>query len=106
MRIRLIVATMVLGMGLSSVALAVPSGKTLTFSESPMGKVFFDGQIHKDAGVKCTECHNDGMFPKRKQGTVKITMEDIYAGRLCGVCHNGQRAFAAVGNCGRCHIRE
>ncbi len=106
MRIRLIVATMILGMGLCSVALAVPSGKTLTFSESPMGKVFFDGQIHKDAGVKCMECHNDGMFPRMKQGTVKITMEDIYAGRLCGVCHNGQRAFAAVGNCSRCHIRE
>ena len=40
-----------------------------------------------------------------KQGTIKITMEEIYAGRLCGVCHNGQRAFAPAGNCNRCHTK-
>jgi c(7)-type cytochrome triheme protein len=106
MRIRLIVATLVLGVGLCGLALAVPPGKILTFNESPMGKVVFDGQVHKDAGIQCMECHNDGMFPKMAQGTVKITMEAIYAGRLCGVCHNGQRAFATVGNCSRCHLRE
>jgi c(7)-type cytochrome triheme protein len=45
------------------------------------------------------------MFPKMKQGTITITMEEIYAGRLCGVCHNGKRAFAPAGNCSRCHIK-
>jgi c(7)-type cytochrome triheme protein len=33
-------------------------------------------------------------------------MEDIYAGRLCGVCHNGERAFGTAGNCDRCHIKQ
>jgi c(7)-type cytochrome triheme protein len=32
-------------------------------------------------------------------------MEEIYAGRLCGVCHNGKRAFSPAGNCNRCHIK-
>jgi c(7)-type cytochrome triheme protein len=41
-----------------------------------------------------------------KQGTVTITMEQIYAGKLCGVCHNGQRAFDAKSNCNRCHLSE
>jgi c(7)-type cytochrome triheme protein len=90
----------------SSIALAVPSKKTLEFNKSPMGIVTFDGTLHKEAGIKCKDCHNKGMFPKMKQGTVAITMEDIYAGKLCGVCHNGKRAFDAKGNCARCHVKE
>ncbi|NIQ95656.1 MAG: cytochrome C [Desulfuromonadales bacterium] len=86
-------------------ALAVPSGTIIEFSDNPMGKVVFNGMVHKDADIACKECHKEGLFPKMQQGTVKITMEDIYAGRLCGVCHNGQRAFAAPGNCERCHIK-
>ena len=86
-------------------ALAVSPGTVLEFKGGPMGKVMFDGKVHKDAGAVCKECHNDQMFPKMKQGTIKITMEEIYAGRLCGVCHNGKRAFAPAGNCNRCHIK-
>ncbi len=89
----------------TGVVLAVPPGRVLEFSESPMGKVVFDGKIHQEADLKCKECHNDQMFPKMKQGTVKITMAEIYAGRLCGVCHNGERAFGTQGNCNRCHIK-
>jgi len=87
-------------------ALAVSAGKVIEFNNSPMGVVKFDGQVHKDAGNKCKDCHNNEMFPKMKQGTVHITMEEIYAGHLCGVCHNGQRAFDAKGNCQRCHIKQ
>jgi c(7)-type cytochrome triheme protein len=105
MRFRLIVAALVLSVGLCGIALAVPAGSTLTFADSPMGKVVFDGTIHHGSGIKCMECHKEGMFPEKKQGTVKITMAEIYAGRLCGVCHDGQRAFAAKGNCNRCHRR-
>lgn len=86
-------------------ALAVPPGKILEFTKSMMGKVTFSGEIHKNAGIKCGECHNPQVFPKMKQGTVEITMAKIYAGELCGTCHNGGRAFAAKGNCQRCHKR-
>jgi c(7)-type cytochrome triheme protein len=88
----------------TGLALAVPAGKTLEFKNSSLGTVKFDGEVHKKAAANCKECHNDGMFPKMKQGTVKITMEQIYAGKLCGVCHNGKKAFEAKGNCQRCHI--
>lgn len=90
----------------SSIALAVPAKKTIDFSNSPMGTVTFDGSLHKEAGLKCKDCHNKGMFPKMKQGTVAITMDDIYAGKLCGVCHNGKRAFDAQSNCARCHVKK
>jgi len=90
----------------SSIALAVPAEKTIEFNKSPMGLVTFDGTLHKEAGNKCKDCHNNGMFPKMKQGTVTITMQDIYDGKLCGVCHNGKLAFAAQGNCARCHVKQ
>ena len=88
------------------VAFAVPGQKTLEFKDSPMGTVTFDGTIHKDAGNKCKDCHNKEMFPKMKQGTVKITMNDIYDSKLCGVCHNGTKAFDAKTNCNRCHKKS
>jgi c(7)-type cytochrome triheme protein len=84
-------------------ALAVPAGKSLEFKNSSLGTVKFDGTVHKKAAASCKECHTDGMFPKMKQGTVKITMDEIYAGKLCGACHNGKKAFEAKANCQRCH---
>lgn len=90
----------------ASIALAVPGKQTLSFSNSPMGVVTFDGTLHKDAGNKCKDCHNLEMFPKMKQGSVTITMDEIYAGKLCGVCHNGKRAFDAQSNCIKCHVKQ
>jgi c(7)-type cytochrome triheme protein len=91
---------------IASIAVAVPAKKTMEFNDSPMGVVIFDGTLHKEAGNKCKDCHNDNVFPKMKQGTVKITMNEIYEGKLCGVCHNGKRAFDAKSNCARCHVQR
>lgn len=87
----------------NSPAWAVGQGKTLEFKGSPMGTVLFDGTIHKNAGLTCSDCHNPDMFPKMKQGTIKITMSDLYAGKYCGRCHDGKRAFWIKENCSRCH---
>ncbi len=87
----------------ASLAQAVPASKELEFTKSSMGKVTFSGKVHAEAGAKCKECHNKETFPKMKQGTVTIKMSAIYAGELCGKCHNGERAFSAKGNCNRCH---
>jgi c(7)-type cytochrome triheme protein len=90
---------------IAGTAMAVPSGKTLKFTKSPMGTVTFSGEEHAEAGIKCKECHNPEMFPKMKQGSVEITMAKIYAGELCGKCHDGKRAFEAKKNCTECHKR-
>lgn len=90
----------------ATAVVAVPAKKTLTFDKASMGPVEFSGQVHKDAGIKCKECHNTEMFPKMKQGTVEITMKQIYAGDLCGKCHDGTRAFAAKKSCKRCHVKQ
>lgn len=100
-----VIVTLVSTLSFAAPALAVGPGNVIEFSKSPMGKVLFDGKKHQEAGAVCKDCHNNDMFPKMKQGTVQITMSEIYAGRLCGVCHNGKRAFGTQGNCGRCHLR-
>src|ERR1017187_5948819 len=84
--------------------MAVPPGKTVEFA-STMGKVTFSGKAHADKGLKCTGCHTT---PKRltiKKGADKITRDDINAGKFCGACHNGKKAFKASdeANCGKCH---
>jgi len=86
---------------LSASALAVTASKELVFDKSPMGKVTFSGKVH--SAFKCEECHNPEMFPKKKQGTVSIKMANLYAGKLCGKCHDGNTAFKALGSCNKCH---
>jgi len=90
----------------AGVASAVGPGKTLEFKGSPMGTVIFDGTAHKNAGLTCSDCHNPEVFPKMKQGTVTMTMNDLYAGKFCGRCHNGKNAFLIKDNCTRCHHKQ
>ena len=103
MKKRLAATGIILMVMVNGIAFAVGPGKTLEFKGSPMGTVIFDGTAHKNAGLTCSDCHNPEVFPKMKQGTVKITMNDLYAGRFCGRCHNGKKAFIIKDNCTRCH---
>ncbi|MCM0079991.1 cytochrome c3 family protein [Geomonas sp. Red32] len=81
-------------------ALAVPPGKTVEW-QTPNGKVVFSGDVHAKKGLKCADCHTK-IF-KMKKGADVFKMSDIYAGKYCGVCHNGKKAFKAMGNCAKCH---
>lgn len=77
-------------------AFAVGPGKTVEFEKG--GKVIFSGDAHK--GAKCAECH-PALF-KMKKGADTMTMKDMEAGKFCGNCHNGTKAFA-VKDCAKCH---
>jgi c(7)-type cytochrome triheme protein len=83
-------------------AMAVPPGKTVDW-DTKAGKVVFDGKIHAEKGLKCNDCHTK-IF-KMKKGADEMKMADINAGKFCGECHNGTKAFKASdsGNCGKCH---
>lgn len=81
-------------------AMAVSAGKTVEWNTS-MGKVVFKGDDHAGKGLKCNECHSK-IF-KMKKGSTVFKMADINAGKFCGECHNGKRAFKPAGNCAKCH---
>jgi len=95
--------SLILAVTASGNVLAVGPGKSVEFKGSSMGTVVFDGTAHKNAGLTCSDCHNPEIFPRMKQGTVKITMNDLNAGKYCGRCHNGKKAFMIKDNCTRCH---
>ncbi|MCA1796255.1 MAG: c(7)-type cytochrome triheme domain-containing protein [Desulfuromonadaceae bacterium] len=103
--LRIIVMTLLFAL-MSMPAFAVPAGKSLTFDKAANGSVNFDGSLHNKAADKgCRTCHNPDTFPQMKKGSVTITMAKIYAGEQCGICHNGEDAFAAKGKCNQCHKR-
>lgn len=49
----------------------------------------------------CELCHPDIFMVKA--GSTKYSMEDVFAGKYCGVCH-GSVAFPAT-DCQRCHVK-
>jgi len=51
----------------------------------------------------CNVCH-PALFPMKAKGAPPITMDEIKAGKACGVCHNGKGAWASsIDTCVRCH---
>jgi c(7)-type cytochrome triheme protein len=88
-----------------SSAFAVPPGKTVELAGGDAGKVVMDGKVHADKGLKCPDCHTNPKLFAMKVGGDKITMADINAGKFCGACHDGSKAFKAgdKANCAKCH---
>jgi c(7)-type cytochrome triheme protein len=83
-------------------AMAVKSGVTIDW-DSTQGKVTFDGKVHADKGSKCSDCHTKIFKMKKNSATMK--MADLNAGKFCGECHNGTKAFKTNddANCAKCH---
>jgi len=102
MRIGVIVLSLLILVAFSLNALAVGPGKTVEYAGGSAGKVVFDGKAHAEKGAKCTDCHTK-IYPMKKGEGFK--MADINAGKSCGVCHNGGKAFKAsdAANCAKCH---
>lgn len=103
MRLVIALVTIAIAVAFIGSAMAVPPGKTVEYAGGGAGKVVFDGKIHADKGLKCNDCHTK-IF-QMKKGAAKITMAEINAGKQCGECHNGTKAFKAsdAANCAKCH---
>ena len=88
---------------ISSDGFAVSSGKTAEFKDGSAGKVVFSGTVHAEKGLKCMDCHPK-IFPMKKT-TEELKMSDLDAGKYCGECHNGKKAFATnnPADCSKCH---
>jgi c(7)-type cytochrome triheme protein len=62
--------------------------------------VIFPHWFHR-IRFRCKVCHQELGFEMRA-GANDITMDDISAGKFCGVCHNGEIAWSAE-FCDLCH---
>lgn len=92
---------------MSGAALAVSPGKRVEYEGGPLGKVVFSGAVHDEAGYRCMDCHNK-VFSIRSSEKADITESAHVPGKLCGVCHNGEKSFSIQdrGGCDKCHIKE
>ena len=58
--------------------------------------------IHR-INYRCDACHNR-LF-EMELGATEMSMEALQKGKLCGTCHNGQKAFEiGFTTCNRCHV--
>ena len=71
-----------------------------TSKAAGMNPVVFPHWVHR-MNYSCRACHESLGF-KMKVGTSGITMQEIFAGKYCAVCHNGKIAFATT-QCQLCH---
>lgn len=103
MKVFTVLLSLVIAIVFVGSAIAVPPGKTVEYAGGEPGKVIFDGKSHAGKGLKCNDCHTK-IF-QMKKGTVSMKMADINAGKFCGECHNGTKAFKAddKANCAKCH---
>ncbi|MCK5194533.1 MAG: hypothetical protein KAQ71_12035 [Desulfobulbaceae bacterium] len=87
----------------------VAPAKPIIFTH-PVKAVIFEHEVHGEMGISCEDCHKE--FFKMQGGTVEgtgtFTMETIYCDasevKYCGVCHDGETAFASNTRCTVCHI--
>ncbi|HKK55673.1 cytochrome c3 family protein [Marinobacter sp.] len=63
-----------------------------------MPEVLFSHKVHTE-WLGCESCH-DQLFAK-KAGAHRATMNDIFAGKSCGTCHD--RVAFSTYTCDRCH---
>ena len=73
--------------------------KEVSYPSKTMSAVAFSHELHT-AMFKCDDCHTK-LFTFKKGGS-GMKMDDLYQGKFCGVCHNGQSGFS-VNDCQRCH---
>lgn len=90
---------------MSGAALAVSPGKRVEYEGDSPGRVVFSGAVHDEAGYRCMDCHNK-IFSIRSSEKVSINESSHVPGKLCGVCHDGEKSFSIQdnNNCNKCHM--
>ena len=87
-------------LSIAGLAIAQGPAKKVEYDGGASGKVVFDGKTHAAAGFKCADCHSKPKLFGMKKTALK--MEEMKAGKSCGACHDGKKAFA-VSECAKCH---
>jgi c(7)-type cytochrome triheme protein len=80
-----------------------PSVADIVFSPKDLGKTIFLHSVHT-AQFSCTACHPEVFRAEAGARVNKATMLEMDAGKSCGACHDGSRAFSVKGECLACHF--
>jgi len=86
--------------------LRLPAAIVFQPDEQSPGRVTFHHETHVDPSRPgCATCHARAfrIRPAMAGQTGTVKMDSLYAGKQCGICHNGAQAFRADGECENCH---
>lgn len=86
----------------------LPKDTVLPQAGDSPGPVTFSHETHARLGERpdCTTCHPASFSILAGAGTDSgIRHEAMEAGRQCGACHDGQKAFG-LDDCQLCHLME
>lgn len=82
------------------------TGEDIYYTE-PLKSVLFSHDLHvEQMGFECESCHM-GTFTMKAKAAQKnddFTMQALYDGKYCGMCHDGSMAFASDTQCATCHV--
>jgi len=87
-----------------SYAWAETGGGEIIFDIEGTPSVVFSHESHVGAAKKkCSECHY-GIYTNHSQRKA-VGMAAMRAGKSCGTCHDGKKAFGVASrrNCEKCH---
>jgi c(7)-type cytochrome triheme protein len=104
MMTKIALATALISLVLVTSGWAKIGGGDIKFSAKNAADVIYSHDFHVgQRGLKCAECHYQIFARMAHNMRDKATMAEMQAGRSCGNCHNGRRAFGVDKNCERCH---
>lgn len=108
------ILALVIGFAIGTVAfvpealgIKIPADITYNEAKTPLGPVTFSHKTHVEAkGLKCNACHTK-VFKMKKGTSGPLTMAAMKEGKLCGACHNGEKAFSVTkpADCKKCHVK-
>ena len=83
----------------------MPVPADITFKQTgELSPTVFSHKAHLVKNPDCTACHTQ-IFQMKAGGTKEgkpIQLAELMAGKYCGTCHNGQKAFP-ITECVKCH---
>ncbi len=87
---------------------AVATGDRIIYEGQGAGEVVFDGTVHAEQGLTCSDCHEGhglslALFTMDRKFNL-VTMRNMEGGRSCGSCH--PVSMANTINCSKCHHKS
>ena len=74
--------------------------RELVFEDKTAGNAIFSHNFHTGL-YTCVDCHVSLYQTTRSK--VRVSMQEMEAGKSCGGCHDGKTAFSVKDKCGSCH---
>ncbi len=84
---------------------STPNSRIVTGGEIQYKSSYFSHESHVGMGFGCQDCHIEPFAFETGEMLTRpdYSMQAMYEGKFCGVCHDGSMAFPSDRDCTSCH---